>query len=40
VLGLAGLFVVDAFAGGLAVQAVLALWFQQRYGASTAELGL
>ena len=26
--------------GGLAVQAVLALWFQQRYGASTAELGL
>ncbi len=40
VLGLAGLFAVDAFAGGLAVQAVLALWFQQRYGASTAELGL
>jgi MFS family permease len=31
---------VDAFAGGLAVQAVLALWLQQRYGASTAALGL
>jgi MFS family permease len=40
VLGLAGLFAVDAFAGGLAVQAVLALWFAQRYGASTAELGV
>jgi MFS family permease len=40
VLGLASLFAVDAFAGGLAVQAVLALWFAQRYGASTAQLGL
>jgi hypothetical protein len=40
VLGLAGLFAVDAFAGGLAVQAILALWFAQCYGASTAELGL
>ena len=39
-LRLAALFAVDAFAGGLAVQAVLALWLQQRYGASTAELGL
>lgn len=37
---LAALFAVDAFAGGLAVQAVLALWLQQRYGATTAELGL
>ena len=37
---LAGLFAVDAFAGGLAVQAILALWLQQRYGASAAELGL
>jgi predicted MFS family arabinose efflux permease len=37
---LAGLFAVDAFAGGLAVQAVLALWLQQRYGASTTALGL
>jgi MFS family permease len=39
-LRLAALFAVDAFAGGLAVQAVLALWLQQRYGASTAQLGL
>ena len=39
-LRLAALFAVDAFAGGLAVQAVLALWLQQRYGASTTELGL
>lgn len=37
---LAALFAVDAFAGGMAVQAVLALWLQQRYGATTAELGL
>jgi MFS family permease len=37
---LAGLFAVDAFAGGLAVQAVLALWLQQRYGVSTGRLGL
>jgi len=40
VLGLAGLFAVDAFAGGLAVQAVLALWFAQRYGVSAPELGV
>jgi MFS family permease len=40
VLRLSGLFAVDAFAGGLAVQAILALWFQQRYGVSTSELGL
>jgi MFS family permease len=40
VVRLAGLFAVDAFAGGLAVQAILALWFQQRYGASVAELGV
>lgn len=37
---LAGLFAVDAFAGGLAVQAVLAWWFAHRYGATTAQLGL
>jgi MFS family permease len=40
VVRLAGLFAVDAFAGGLAVQAILALWFQQRYGVSSTELGL
>ncbi|MCW2914281.1 MAG: transporter [Actinomycetia bacterium] len=37
---LAALFAVDAFAGGLVVQAVLAWWFAQRYGASTTQLGL
>ncbi|GII33512.1 MFS transporter [Planotetraspora mira] len=37
---LAGLFAVDAFAGGLAVQTVLAWWFAHRYGATTAQLGL
>jgi MFS family permease len=37
---LAGLFAVDAFAGGLAVQAILALWLQERYGVSTAALGV
>ncbi|MGH3697341.1 MAG: MFS transporter [Pseudonocardiaceae bacterium] len=40
VMRLAGLFALDAFAGGLTVQAILALWFQQRYGASISELGL
>ncbi|MCP2337311.1 MFS transporter [Actinomadura rupiterrae] len=37
---LAALFAIDAFAGGLAVQAVLAWWFAHRFGASTAQLGL
>jgi predicted MFS family arabinose efflux permease len=37
---LACLFAVDAFAGGLAVQAILALWFQQRFGATDAQLGI
>ena len=37
---LAGLFAIDAFAGGLAVQAILALWFQQRFGATDAQLGI
>ena len=37
---LAALFAIDAFAGGLAVQAVLAWWFAHRYGASTTQLGL
>jgi sugar phosphate permease len=37
---LAALFAVDAFAGGLVVQAVLAWWFAHRYGASTTQLGL
>ncbi|MFI6789846.1 MFS transporter [Nonomuraea sp. NPDC050383] len=37
---LAGLFALDAFSGGLAVQAVLAWWFAHRYGATTTQLGL
>lgn len=37
---LACLFAVDGFAGGLAVQAILALWFQQRFGATDTELGI
>jgi MFS family permease len=40
VMRLAGLFALDAFAGGLAVQAILALWFQQRFGVSVTALGL
>jgi hypothetical protein len=30
----------DAFAGGLAVQAILVLWFQQRFGATDTQLGI
>jgi len=37
---LACLFALDAFAGGLAVQAILAWWFHQRFGASLTDLGL
>ncbi|MBO2453217.1 MFS transporter [Actinomadura barringtoniae] len=37
---LAGLFALDAFSGGLAVQAVLAWWFAHHFGATTAQLGL
>ncbi len=37
---LACLFAVDAFAGGLAVQAILAWWFHHRYGATATDLGL
>ena len=40
VVRLAGLFAVDAFAGGLAVQAILALWFQQRFDVSAGQLGV
>lgn len=39
VLALSGLFAVDAFAGGLAVQSAVAYWFAARFGASTAALG-
>jgi MFS family permease len=40
VIRLAALFGVDAFAGGLAVQSLLALWLFERFGLSLAEAGL
>ncbi len=40
VLRLAALFSVDSFAGGLAVQSLLALWLFERFGLSLAEAGL
>jgi MFS family permease len=39
VLRLAGLFSVDAFAGGFVVQAFVAYWFQQRFAVSPSVLG-
>ena len=39
VVRLASLFTLDAFAGGLIVQTILALWFHQRFGASLSVLG-
>jgi MFS family permease len=39
VLRLAGLFSVDAFAGGFVVQAFVAYWFQQRFAVSPSLLG-
>jgi MFS family permease len=40
VMRLAALFCVDSFAGGLAVQSLLALWLFERFGLSLAEAGL
>ncbi|MGG5820731.1 MFS transporter [Falsiroseomonas sp. HW251] len=40
VLKLAALFCVDSFAGGLAVQSLLALWLFERFDLSLAEAGL
>ena len=37
---LAGLFAVDAFAGGLIVQSFVVFWFHRRFGASTELMGL
>ena len=37
---LAGLFSVDAFAGGLVVQSFVVFWFQRRFGASVELMGL
>jgi MFS family permease len=39
VFALAGLFSVDAFAGGFVVQAFVAFWFHQRFGVSPSLLG-
>jgi MFS family permease len=39
VFKLAGLFSMDAFAGGFVVQAFVAYWFQRRFGVSPAVLG-
>jgi hypothetical protein len=36
---LAGLFALDAFAGGFIIQSLLALWFHLRFGADPATLG-
>ncbi len=39
VLRLAGLFTIDAFAGGLVVQAIVAWWFHLKFGVPPAALG-
>jgi predicted MFS family arabinose efflux permease len=39
VLRLAGLFTVDAFAGGFVVQSFVAWWFHERFGVGPAALG-
>jgi MFS family permease len=39
VFKLAGLFTLDAFAGGFVVQAFVAYWFQRRFGVSPSMLG-
>jgi predicted MFS family arabinose efflux permease len=38
-MGLAGLFSLDAFAGGFVVQSFMAYWFHQRFGVDPAVLG-
>lgn len=40
VFRLSSLFVLDAFAGGLVVQSILAFWFRQRFGISLSTLGI
>jgi predicted MFS family arabinose efflux permease len=40
VAGLAGLFAVDSFGGGFAVNAFIVFWFQRKFGASTETMGL
>ncbi len=36
---LSGLFMIDAFAGGLIVQSLVALWFNKRFGIDSAVIG-
>jgi MFS family permease len=40
VLRLSGLFALDAFAGGFAIQGFIAFWFHRQYGVDPAALGL
>lgn len=40
VFGLAGLFALDAFAGGFVIQSAMVDWFQVRFGADAATLGV
>jgi MFS family permease len=40
VIGLAGLFGLDSFAGGFVVQAFMVFWFTQQFGASTLLMGV
>ncbi len=37
---ISSLFVLDAFAGGLVIQTMVAFWFRQRFGVSLSELGV
>ncbi len=39
ILKLSSLFALDAFAGGLVMQSILAYWFHIKFGADTATLG-
>lgn len=39
VFKLSGLFMIDAFAGGLVVQSMVALWFNRRFGVDPAVIG-
>src|SRR5439155_4430790 len=39
VLKLSGLFAIDAFAGGMVMDSILAYWFQKKFGASPGQLG-
>ncbi len=40
VFRMSSLFVIDAFAGGLVIQTIVAFWFRQRFGVSLSALGV